>query len=395
VASNIRRYSRLQLLIEVLLRLERILHEGDKADIGKLIEPFLKTGSEKYIYGLKAVDIPRELSKLGKIYYDVFMYLVDKTVYAHTKEFINFERVFTEQFVVVENSATPKDPSQLNSSMLQSPDDPEATYRKKSGQDQKGFTLNAVETANPENPVQLVTDIAVTPNNVDDSKILEERTEKILEKNPELNELHTDGGYGSKTNDEQFEKNNITQITTAVRGREIQVEKVIKQFSPTVFTVACLLQRVVSTQTKQRHRAKFDMKVCNKCPMKEQCGIYKQKGRFYFTQEDYRQNQRSNNIMQVPSERRKLRPNIEALMHEFKCRLNHKGKLKTRGLFKAKMFAFTTGMAINFGRVQRFMAKNGPIREVLSGISIFFNNLWHLVGFINPQYYPNILLCKN
>lgn len=403
VASNIRRYSRLQLLIEVLLRLERILDEGDKAEISKLVDPFLKKGSEKYIYGLKAADIPRELSKLGKIYHDVFMYLADKTVYAHTKEFVNFERVFTEHFIVVDNSATPKDPSQLNSSMLQSPDDPEATHRKKSGQDQKGFTLNAVETANPENDVQLVTDIAVAPNNLDDSKILEERTEKILEKTPELNELHTDGGYGSKTNDEQFEENNITQVTTAVRGRHDQAQKTIKRFSPTVFTVACLLQRVVSTPTKQRHRAKFDMKVCNKCPLKEQCGIYKQKGRFYFTEEDYRQNKRSNNIMQVPPERRKLRPNVEALMFEFKCRLNHKGKLKTRGLFKAKLFALTNAMAINFGRVHRYKVKNGQISGVLNSLAAFFNNLWLLIRHVRPgksisgkfmQKLTNIFCCN-
>jgi hypothetical protein len=403
VASNIRRYSRLQLLIEVLLRLERILDERDKAKLGKLIEPFVKKRSEKYIYALKAADIPHELSKLGKIYHEVFMYLVSKTVYAHTKEFANFERVFTEHFVVVENSASPKDPSQLNSSMLQSPDDPDATHRKKSGQDQKGFTLNAVETANPENSVQLVTDIAVTPNNVDDSKILEDRTEKMLEKTPELNELHTDGGYGSQANDEAFEENNITQVTTAVRGRQDQAEKTIKRFSPTVFTVACLLQRVVSTPTKQRHRAKFDMKVCNNCPLKERCGIYKQKGRFYFTEEDYRQNKRSNNIMQVPAERRKLRPNVEALMFEFKCRLNHKGKLKTRGLFKASLFAFTTAMAVNFGRIHRYKVKNGQISGVLNSLSAFFNNLWLLIRPVRPgkpisgismQKLTNIFCCN-
>jgi hypothetical protein len=73
----------------------------------------------------------------------------------------------------------------------------------------------------------------------------------------------------------------------------------------------------------------------------------------------------------------------------------HENTLFEKEMFKAKIFAFITGMAINFGKVQRCMIKNGSIREVLSGISIFFNNLWHLVDFINPQYYPKILLCKN
>jgi hypothetical protein len=37
--------------------------------------------------------------------------------------------------------------------MLQSPDDPDATYRQKNGQHSKGFTINGTETVNPENPV--------------------------------------------------------------------------------------------------------------------------------------------------------------------------------------------------------------------------------------------------
>jgi len=35
---------------------------------------------------------------------------------------------------------------------------------------------------NPENDIQLVTDIAVNKNNIDDSKILEDRADKLIEK---------------------------------------------------------------------------------------------------------------------------------------------------------------------------------------------------------------------
>jgi hypothetical protein len=51
--------------------------------------------------------------------------------------------------------------------MLQSPD--QTTYRKKKDQQSKGFTINATEIANPDNPIQLITDIAVTLNNIDDT----------------------------------------------------------------------------------------------------------------------------------------------------------------------------------------------------------------------------------
>ncbi len=78
--------------------------------------------------------------------------------------------------------------------MLQLPDDPDATYRKKRGEHYIGFTLNDTETANPENAMQLITVISVNPNNIDGSKILNKRIDTLKEKKPRLNELHTDGG---------------------------------------------------------------------------------------------------------------------------------------------------------------------------------------------------------
>ena len=45
-------------------------------------------------------------------------------------------------------------------------------------------------------------------------------------------------------------------------------------------------------------------------------------------------------------------------MNEFKIRTPG-GKLKVRGLFKATLFAFNSGIAINFGRIYRYIAQNG------------------------------------
>lgn len=360
VSSNIKKYSRLQLLVEVLVRLDRILEENDKPFIGMQLEPYLKKGTDKYIYGLKANQLPHELEKLGKVYYRVFEWINKKQQYQDKKEFINFSRVYHEHFVVVERGVSPKPSKELTSSMLQSPDDPDATYRQKRGEHHKGFTVNGTETANPENPVQLITDISVNPNNVDDSQILNERADKIKEKTPELNEMHTDGGYGSEDNDKKFEELEINQITTAVRGRESETGKKIEQISetPDVYTVECPFQKVESIPTKKRHKARFDMDICRQCPLNEKCRIFKDKGRYYFTHEDYLQNSRNRNIMDIPRERRKIRPNVEALMNEFKIRAPG-GKLKVRGLFKATLFAFNSGIAINFGRIYRYIAQNG------------------------------------
>ncbi len=54
ISSNIKKYSRVQLLIEVLMRLERILDETDKQRIGTQLQVYLEKGSGKYVYGLKS-----------------------------------------------------------------------------------------------------------------------------------------------------------------------------------------------------------------------------------------------------------------------------------------------------------------------------------------------------
>ena len=373
ISSNIRKYSRIQLLIEVLIRLERILDETDKQQIGEQLQAYLKTGSGKYVYGLKSEDLPRELEKLGKVYYTVHDEINEKGKYQNAKEFINFTRVYKEHFVVVDQQISIKPTEELNSGMLQSPDDQDATYRKKKEQHSKGYTINGTETANPDNPVQLITDIAVNPNNVDDSVILNSRIDTIKEKTPDLNELHTDGGYGSEDNDSKFEQLQITQITTAVRGRESEVVKKIVQIdqSPDVYTVECPRQTAVSTPTKQRYKVRFDLTICKQCPLREKCQIFKNKGRYYFNHEDYLLGKRNSNMVNLPKERQKLRPNVESLMKQFKTRTQN-GKTKVRGMLKTTLFAFNVGIAINFGRIYRYVIENDLIHDFLVLFSLIF-----------------------
>lgn len=358
ISSNIKKYSRIQLLIEVLLRLSRLFDDADKDALSEQIKPYSKFGSQKYVYALKSSDLTHELKKLGELYYTVHQYV--KIKYSNTDEFRIFERAYNEHFTIIEGTATAKFNNELNSSMLQSPDDENATYRKKRDQESKGFTINATETANPENDIQLLTDIAVNKNNIDDSKILENRTEKIVEKTPDLEELHTDGGYGSEDVDKKMEEKSINLITTAVKGRESKVEKTITQNpdNEQEYLVKCPYQEVKSTPTKKRNKAVFDTNKCSNCPIKEECNLFKNNGKYYFTHSDYMKNKRNNNLLKIPEERRKIRPNVEATIKEFKGKTKA-GKLKVRGIFKTSLFAFAMGISINFGRIYRLLESQG------------------------------------
>ena len=353
-ASNIRNYTRLQLLVELLLRIWRVLSDEDKKRFKEQFEPYVNKTSGQYIYSLQASDIPHEIKRIAKLYYWIDQNL--KPSYADCDIFKTFERVYAEQFTVVQQKVDIKPPEEISSSSVQSPDDLDATYRNKNRNHIRGQSINVVETAHPENPLNLITDVSIHPVNKDDSKVLDERLDTLKEKTPELEELHFDGAYGSTENDKKCEQNSITAVQTAVRGPKPAVEITIEKISETAYSVSCPHQTVTSAPTRKRHKAVFDLAVCKRCPLQSKCPTIKRKKDrvLYFTQDYYLALKRQKVIDTLPEERRKLRSNVEATVNEFVCKMP-KRKLKVRGAFKASIFGFSVAMSVNFGRIYRLL----------------------------------------
>jgi hypothetical protein len=339
--------------VEVLLRLNRELEEIDKERFKEILEPYIKKTSENFIYDIKAGDIPHHLEKLGEIYQGLYELL--RKEYKGKDLFQIFERVYREHFKIVEEKIQIKSNEELNSSIIQSPDDIEATYRKKNGPGSKGQTINVFETANPDNPIELLTDVTVHANNIDDSSAFNSRIDKVIEKTSELEELHSDAAYGSRENDKKLEDLGITLVQTAIRGRESGVSINIEEIGEDKYRVSCPNQTVISEQGKVFNSAKFEIARCKDCVLSKECITHKFKKHrtYYFTREEYLKNKRSRAIDNIPEERRKLRNNVEATISEFSRKMQNK-KLKVRGFFKAAIFAFTMAISINFGRIFRY-----------------------------------------
>ena len=356
-ASNIRNYSRLQLIVEMIIRIYRVLSEKDQKSFKDQFAPYIKDSSGQYIYKLKGGDLPHELEKVGQMYHWIYQKLYSQ--YANVLVFQTFKRVYTEHFTVIKDKITVKTSDELNSSCLQSPDDLDATYRNKNGRQSKGQTIHASETAHPDNQLNLITDVAVSPNNEDDSQILQQRLEKMKQKTPELDELHQDGGYGSQTNDETCEQLGIQVIQTAVRGTQSVVQIEIDQVSDDSYQVHCPLQTAESSQTRTRYKADFDLSVCQQCPHRTACPTIAMKNNrvLYFSHADFLNKKRQSAIRKIPKERRHLRNNVESTMREFTCKMPQK-KLRVRGAFKTAVFAYSVAISVNFGRIYRYYMAN-------------------------------------
>ena len=365
-ASNIRNYTRMQLLVEMLIRVHRVLSAEDRLKYELLFSRYVKTTAGQFIYRLADAQFEQEFKTIAETFHHIHTEIYP--LYQDHVVFRSFERVYAEQFVVIEEKIVLRPKEDIPSGTLQSPDDEDATYRNKRGKVYRGQVVNIVETANPDNQLQLITDVVVVPNNLNDSTILESRLEKILEKTPDLNELHHDGAYGSKENDAFYKENEIVAVQTGIKGPVaggVSIE--ICQTSLEGYEVSCPEQRVVAEKTETRWKAVFALSVCGGCEHAAECQLIQQRqGRvLYFTEADYLRKQRFKNLEMIPPERRTLRANVEATVSEF-ARKTNGSKLRVRGAFGAMTFAFSTAISINFGRIYRYMTAEGATDPVVA-----------------------------
>lgn len=366
--SNIRRCSRLELVIEVLQRLWRVMDEDDRNEWDERMKPWIEDDSDTLLYRMKPSEYETNLKALGGLYRDCYEVLKD--TYGETRAFQAFERVYRDQFVVVEDKINVRDDDDLESDSLQSPDDPDATYRNKKGEGYRGQAVHVKETCAPNNPLQLINDVFVTPNNVDDSKGLKQRLKQRPERYEDIDELFVDGGYGSEDNDHLLNDMGIDMVQTGIRGRPPDVRLKITPIDDQTYEVSCPNQTVCAQPTRKRHKAVFDPSVCNECSLASVCPTQVQKqGRvYYFDEAQAQRSRRLNRLEKLPKEKQTLRNNVEATVKEFTVGFNHKGKLRTRGSFKTKMHAICTGIGINLGRIHRYLVKQKPTDGILEGL---------------------------
>lgn len=360
MGSNIFDYTRLQLLIEVLLRLNRILDAQDKSVFSILSNTYTKQSAGQYIYKIEKDDLPKEINKLANIYHKLYVKFKDK--YSQVSVFKIFERVYTDHFIVVNEKVEVIPNGKLNSSILMSPDDQTATYRDKRDNGNKGYSGHISETAHPDNKLNLITDNVVETNNTDDAKILEKRLPFMIDKTPDLDEYHSDGGYGSPNVDLIMNKHSITQIQNAIRGRKAAAEFTIREDELGQYWVSCKNgETAIAKKADKRYKAVFDYYKCQKCPFLKECSartsgvkINRPIRTWYFAEEKILLHRRRQSKERIPKERWKLRSNVEASVKEVKRGIKNK-KVRVRGIIKARFYLSLTCIAVNLTRIHKYL----------------------------------------
>jgi hypothetical protein len=388
VASNIRQYSRLQLLVEVLQRVHRDLSEADQHQYGREFEAYLKGSSGQYVYQVKPGAYASHLEQIGRLMSQLVAELA--LAYAGQPSYQMLVRVFNEHFILEtgddndDDWLRPRQGDELSAHSLQSPDDWVATYRQKRGEAYTGYVANLTETCHPDNPFQLIVDVQTEPNTTDDAHMLAERV-AALKKRTCLDEMHTDGGYNSPAVDQLMRQEQVEQVQTAIRGRQpdpnkLNLDDYQWELDPEGQPLALTApngQRVEVEPGRQpdRYIARFNQPPDRSPPAASPSTSTKPQPPpvMYFSEQQLELALRRQRTAQARAAGCNLRAAVEATVGALK-RPFANDKLPVRGQFRVNAMLIGSALMVNLRRIQRYQTAKHHQKETQQG---------H-VGSLNP-----------
>lgn len=371
VASNIRRMTRLQLLVEMLQRVHRMLSVVDQARYAEAFAPYLKGSSGQYVYHIRGGETRPHVQRIGQLMQRLLGEL--ESTYGSHATYQMLRRVFSEQFDVVETEVKAKRGQDISPDRLRSPDDTDATYRRKGQREYEGYVSNVTETCDESNPFQLITKVQTAPNNVEDSTLLIEALSELKDRT-DAEILYNDAGFCSEQADKALAKAEVTQVPTDLRGKAPNPDKYnladfefhtdakgrpVQITCPRGHTVA-----VQDSPKSKNHVAYFAASVCEHCPAQAKCPARRRKrdGRrsLSFGRKQMHIAQRRQRCAAYHREGKNPRAAVEATVGALK-RPWADDQLPVRGLLRMSMMLLYSAVMVNIRRIVRYeAAKRAP-----------------------------------
>jgi hypothetical protein len=367
ILSNIKVLTRLGLFVDTITQFLKKLRDEHP----RLCDPIKQELAGKYLdregyfADARSTEAQRRLQEAAlDLYWLVKKFEAHKTV----KKMPSFElvaRLYCEQCVPPDSEWVDRIELQKkpDSSSLQSPSDPDATY----GHKGKGYEAQLAETCDKENGFQVVTAVDVNGANESDQQHVEpilEQTERTCGEAPD--EMYGDSGFASGENILKAREHG-TELVAPIGAKESEKHLPMRQF-----TFDDQGERVLSCpagKSPMKHQpnrtgsamlACFSAKQCRRCPLRKQCPTQRRRGKLRvlrFTRADVAVAQRRIE-QETPDfkERYKIRSGIEATNSELKRR-HGLAKLRVRGRKRVGLSARLKIIALNFKRYVNFLAE--------------------------------------
>lgn len=369
MASNILEMSRLQLLVEGLQRMWRILEKAEQHAFEDWLGEYVQSGAGQYVYRVKGKAATAiHTLKVGQAIDRLLAATQEK--YAKTSAYQVLARLFEENFNREAEEVAVKSNDQISSGCLQSVDDLEATFRRKGPARYKGYVANLTQTCDEHNPVQLITKVQVAPNNVDDGNLLAEALPDLKARTG-IETLYADGAYGNPAADEELNEHQVELIQTGIRGNAPAADKLsLSEFEFTTtakgrpLTIRCPNGQQVPVEPGRSTGfiARFDAQICASCPfgLQDRCKAKPGKKNPAFTLRFTRQQvnwARRRRLYELSRQsgknpRAAVEAAVRSVKHPFPA-----GKLPVRGLFRVTSMVIGSAAMSNVRSIHRFESK--------------------------------------
>jgi len=283
ISPNIKKAGRLSLAHDVLLQAVKALPRD-------LLSPGLRQVLDKsfrteLLYHTRNNALESRFQKVINLMSEITELATNRPDIASSEAINILTRFLAEQtcYNEEEKHLVAKESKEIISDSLQSAYDTDATFRKKAGRKQSGYSLNLVETCAEENAVQLITDYKLEPNNKSDVEIIENRLD-VIKENTDVKDLYNDGGYYGEKVIEKAKSLDINIHYTNMTGKNSTEDRLPLtefEFNKKLEVMHCPngkrpIQSCYNTKTKIS-TSHFDKKDCEGCPLRANCHIKEQK----------------------------------------------------------------------------------------------------------------------
>lgn len=355
IESNIRFLSRMELIYTCISKLVIYLKKTSPDTVAESLNHYADPNDYNRIFYHQRNDDMEQIIQTLLTDSDSLIQICG-AAYDEVTEYQLFIRCLSDQTVVENNNRRlrTKEDETMNSSALQNPSDPDATYRNKAGKLHRGYAANLEETVGKNGSV--VTDYQYDKNTHTDSQFLQESL-NAMEKSDDEIVLITDGGYDGQDNIALAKTKNVKLVTTALIGKEapdVLADFEFNEDGTKLIKCAAGYEPISQSYTKSTRQCNvsFDRNHCSNCPYQDQCRpkIYKKVAKF-ITSRNASNRAKSQRYMQSDefSNYARIRNGVETVPANIRKNY-HLDKLP-RGKQRGKFFFGCKIAALNFRKL--------------------------------------------
>jgi hypothetical protein len=377
IGSNIAIFTRYEIIHQTLCMFYKSLDKAAKSKLfvvdRKQLELLMKEESSKTVYHSTKDELKDRLQTIGILICN----LLDRLEYLQTELYQLLQRVFNEQYKIIEDEQIELRPrEEISSSSLQSPHDPDSAYRNKGDQTVKGYSVNITETCSQDN-LNLITNVIVEKANTPDTVFVEPAIEATIEVTGQMVEkVYADGAYQSPNNDACCE--NIDMVFTGIQGFESR------------YDLEMTAEGLLVTDNKTGDHMKAVLVKRLKNSKEDRWRITTSTGRKYFNQLAIRASQLRRQMKGRSLEELHKRNNVEATIFQLSYPLRN-NKSKYRGIIKQKTWAYCRCLWINLVRILNFTKQICQRTFKIMELPVFEHSF---VNYLNFQTKSQLILSR-